>query len=50
MAGQHARDDRMTVSMALDADGRILGVRGELIEDVGSFAAAGSSAIGFVGR
>jgi carbon-monoxide dehydrogenase large subunit len=49
MAGQHARDDRMTVSFALDGDGLILGVRAELVEDVGSFAAAGSSAIGFVG-
>ena len=27
MAGQHARDDRMTMSVALDADGHILGVR-----------------------
>ena len=49
MAGQHARDDRMTVSFALDANGVIGGVRAELVEDVGSFAAAGSSAIGFVG-
>ncbi|MET0458420.1 MAG: xanthine dehydrogenase family protein molybdopterin-binding subunit [Ilumatobacteraceae bacterium] len=49
MAGQHARDDRMTVSVALDADAHILGVRAELVEDVGSFPAAGSSAIGFVG-
>ena len=35
IAGQHARDDRMTVSFALDADGHILGVRAELVEDVG---------------
>ena len=48
LADQHARQDRMTVSVALDVDARILGVRGELTEDVGSFAAAGSSAIGFV--
>ena len=41
MAGQHARDDRMTVSFALDADGRILGVRAELVEDVGAFPAGG---------
>ena len=49
MAGQHARDDRMTVSFALDAEAHILGVRAELVEDVGSFPAAGSSSIGFVG-
>ena len=49
MAGQHARNDRMTVSFALDADARILGVRGELVEDVGAFPAGGSSSIGFVG-
>ena len=44
MAGQHARDDRMTVSMALDADGHILGAAADLVEDVGAFPAAGSSA------
>ena len=49
MAGQHARDDRMTVSFALDAEARILGVRADLLEDVGSFPAGGSSSIGFVG-
>jgi carbon-monoxide dehydrogenase large subunit len=49
MAGQHAREDKMTVSFALDADAHILGVRGELVEDVGAFPAAGSMAIGFVG-
>jgi carbon-monoxide dehydrogenase large subunit len=49
MAGQHARDDRMSVSFAVDDDARILGVRAELVENVGSFAAPGSSSIGFVG-
>jgi aerobic carbon-monoxide dehydrogenase large subunit len=49
MSGQHARHDSMTVSFAIDDAGHILGVRAELVEDVGSFAAAGSSAIGFVG-
>ena len=49
MAGQHARNDRMTMSVALDADCHILGARGDLVEDVGAFPAAGSSAIGFVG-
>ena len=49
LAGQHAREDKMTVSCAVDAEGHILGVRGELTEDVGAFPAAGSSAVGFVG-
>ena len=49
MAGQHARSDRMTMHVALDADGHILGARAELVEDVGAFPAAGSSSIGFVG-
>jgi len=49
IAGQHAREDRMTLSVALDGDARILGARAELVEDVGAFAAAGSSSIGFVG-
>jgi carbon-monoxide dehydrogenase large subunit len=49
IAGQHARQDRMTVSFAVDAEGRILGARAALVEDVGSFNAAGSSSIGFVG-
>ena len=49
MAGQHAREDRMTVSWALDDRGMILGVRGDLVADVGAFPAAGSSSIGFVG-
>ncbi len=49
MSGQHARNDRMTMSVALDAEGHILGARADLVEDVGAFPAAGSSAIGFVG-
>lgn len=49
MAGLHARDDRMTISLAVDADARILGLRAELVEDVGAFPAPGSSAGGFVG-
>jgi carbon-monoxide dehydrogenase large subunit len=49
MAGQHARNDRMTMSVALDADGHILGARVELVEDVGAFPAGGSMAIAFVG-
>jgi len=39
----------MTISVALDEDARILAVKADLVEDVGSFAAAGSSAGAFVG-
>jgi carbon-monoxide dehydrogenase large subunit len=49
MSGLHAREDRVTVSFAVDDDARILGVRAEHLENAGSFAAAGSSSIGFVG-
>ena len=49
LAGQHAREDTMTVSCAVDDDGHILGVRADLLEDVGAFPAAGSNAGGFVG-
>ncbi len=44
IADQHAREDRMTVTMALDDDGHILGVRVDHVEDVGVVPAAGSSA------
>jgi carbon-monoxide dehydrogenase large subunit len=49
MSGLHARDDRMAVSFAVDDDGTILAMRTEHVENVGSFPAAGSSSIGFVG-
>jgi aerobic carbon-monoxide dehydrogenase large subunit len=49
MAGQHARNDRITMSLALDAEFHILGARAHLVEDVGAFPAAGSNAGGFVG-
>jgi carbon-monoxide dehydrogenase large subunit len=49
MAGQHARNDRITVSFALDADHHIVGARVHLVEDVGAFPAAGSNAGGFIG-
>ncbi len=47
MAGQHAREDRVTVSFALDSEGLILGARADFLENVGSFPAGGSSSIGF---
>ena len=37
VSGGHARSDRITVSMALDADARILGVRLDHLEDAGAF-------------
>jgi len=49
MAGLHARDDRVTLSVAVDAEGHILGIRGELLENLGSFAAPGSASGMFVG-
>lgn len=49
MSGLHARDDRMTVSAAVDAEGRVQALRCDLVENAGAFPAAGSSAIGFVG-
>jgi len=49
MSGLHARDDRMTVSAAVDADGRVQALRCDLVENAGAFPAAGASSIGFVG-
>ncbi len=49
MAGQHARNDRITVGLALDDEFHILGARVHLVEDVGAFPAAGSNAGGFIG-
>ena len=47
MSGQHAREDQVTVSFAVDEDGSVLGARADFLEGVGSFPAAGSSSIGF---
>jgi carbon-monoxide dehydrogenase large subunit len=49
LAGQHAREDKMTVSCAVDDGGRIIAVKAHLLEDVGAFPAAGSNSGGFVG-
>jgi carbon-monoxide dehydrogenase large subunit len=44
MAAGHARHDRATATVALDADGRILGLRvDEHLEDVGAFPVGGTS-------
>lgn len=47
LSGQHAREDRVTVSFALDGDGHILGARADFLENVGAFPAGGASSIGF---
>ncbi len=47
MSGQHAREDEVTVSFALDGDGVILGAKADFLENVGSFPAGGSSSIRF---
>ncbi len=45
IAGGHARDQSMTVSFALDADGIVLGARTDLTENVGAFPAGGSGSM-----
>jgi carbon-monoxide dehydrogenase large subunit len=51
LAAGHARDDRATISLALDADGHLLGVRVEHLEDVGAFPVGGTgSSIGTINR
>ncbi|HET9078438.1 MAG TPA: xanthine dehydrogenase family protein molybdopterin-binding subunit [Acidimicrobiales bacterium] len=47
MSGQHAREDRVSVSFAVDGEGRILGARADFLENVGAFPAGGASSIGF---
>jgi carbon-monoxide dehydrogenase large subunit len=47
MAGQHAREDEVTVSFAVDNDGVVLGARADFLENVGSFPAGGASSIRF---
>jgi aerobic carbon-monoxide dehydrogenase large subunit len=46
VAGHHAREASLELSLALDGDGRILGMRGHLVENVGAypFPGTGSSA------
>jgi aerobic carbon-monoxide dehydrogenase large subunit len=41
MAGGHARTEDMTVTLAVDADGRILGMKAHHAEDVGAFPVPG---------
>jgi carbon-monoxide dehydrogenase large subunit len=46
VAASHARSDRMTCSMALDADGRILGVRLDHVDDCGALPVGGGGGSG----
>lgn len=47
LAGLHAREDRVTLTFALDRTGRILAAEADFLENVGAFPAAGASNIGF---
>ncbi|OBF29900.1 hypothetical protein A5724_02260 [Mycobacterium sp. ACS1612] len=42
-AAAHARDEKMDLSMALDANGTITAIRGEYVENIGAYQAMGSS-------
>jgi carbon-monoxide dehydrogenase large subunit len=42
VAAAHARDEKMNLSMALDADGIITAIRGEHIENIGAYPTMGS--------
>jgi carbon-monoxide dehydrogenase large subunit len=44
VSGGHAREENMRISLALDADGTILGARGHHVEDVGAYPYGGASA------
>lgn len=43
LAAGHARADRATISMAFDADGKVLAMRADHIEDVGAFPVGGTA-------
>jgi carbon-monoxide dehydrogenase large subunit len=46
MCDHHSREDEVTVTMAVDADGAILGVQADFLENAGAFPAAfGSAAV-----
>jgi carbon-monoxide dehydrogenase large subunit len=47
VAGQ-ARDERIDVQVAVDADGRLLGLRAQMVIDVGAYPALGFPASGFL--
>ena len=46
--GGQARDERMDVEVAVDADGRLLGLRAQMVIDIGAYPALGFPASGFV--
>ncbi|WP_254864501.1 xanthine dehydrogenase family protein molybdopterin-binding subunit [Halovivax gelatinilyticus] len=45
LAGAHGRDHRTDASMALDSDGRILGIRVETVANVGGYGLGGAPAM-----
>jgi aerobic carbon-monoxide dehydrogenase large subunit len=45
-AASHARDERMDLSMALNGDGTVAAIRGEMIENIGAYQTMGSSGMG----
>lgn len=47
MSGQHAREDRVTVSLAFQPDGTIMAAKADFLECLGSFPAAGSNSVAF---
>jgi carbon-monoxide dehydrogenase large subunit len=50
VAAGHGRDDAITIALALDDDGRMLGLRAHLTENVGAYPCSGiGSSAGFVG-
>ena len=48
VAAAHARDEKMDLSMALDADGTITAIRGEHIDNIGAYPTMGSSGVGLL--
>ncbi len=47
IAGQHCREDQVTLTMAVDGEGRFLGVKAQFLESAGAFPAPASSATAF---
>lgn len=46
VAAAHARDEKMDLSMAFDADGTISAIRGDHIENIGAYPSMGSGGMG----
>jgi len=50
LSGLHAREDRVTVGLALDDDGRILAARADFLTNAGAFPVAGSTSNAFAAK